>query len=65
MECENTDIKFENGSVIHSIGSKEDVKRGYIRGRRLTNKESREMLFREQVKAEERVSKMIELLGLK
>lgn len=59
------DIKFENVSVIHSNDSKEDVKRGYIRGRRLTNKESREMLFREQVKAEERVSKMIELLGLK
>ena len=35
-----------------------------IRGRRLTDKESKEMLFREQVKAEERVSKIIELLGL-
>ena len=35
-----------------------------IRGRRLTDKESKEMLFREQVKAEERVSKIIELLEL-
>ena len=36
-----------------------------IRGRRLTDKEYKEMLFREQVKEEERVSKMIELLTLK
>ena len=36
-----------------------------ICGRRLTDKEYKEMLFREQVKEEERVSKMIELLTLK
>ena len=36
-----------------------------IRGWRLTDKEYKEMLFREQVKEEERVSKMIELLTLK
>ena len=34
-------------------------------GRRLTDKEYKEMLFREQVKEEERVSKMMELLTLK
>ena len=41
------------------------MKRGRIHGRRLTNKEYQEMLFIEQTKAEERVSKIIELLGLK
>lgn len=65
MECEHTDIKIENGSEIHSLDSKDDINRGYIRGRRLTDKEYQSMLFREQVKAEERVSKIIELLGLK
>ena len=40
------------------------LKNDCIRGRRLTDKEYKEMLFREQVK-EERVGKMIELLTLK
>lgn len=46
------EIKMDNGS-------------NGIRGRRLTDKEYKEMLFREQIKEEERVSKMIELLTLK
>ena len=46
------EIKMDNGS-------------NGIRGRRLKDKEYKEMLFREQVKEEERVSKMIELLTLK
>ena len=46
------EIKMDNGNNC-------------IRGRRLTDKEYKEMLFREQVKEEERVNKMIELLTLK
>ena len=51
--------------VSGSLKELDNVKNGCIRGRRLTDKEYKEMLFREQVKEEERVSKMIELLTLK
>lgn len=57
-------IKFGNGSEINTLDTKDDPKRGYIRGRRLTDKEYREVLFREQVKAEDRVDKIINELGL-
>ena len=55
-------IKFENGSEINTLDTKNDSKRGCIRGRRLTDKEYREVLFREQVQAEERVDKIIKEL---
>ena len=57
-------IKFENGSEINTLDVKNDSKRGFIRGRRLTDKEYREVLFREQVQAEDRVDKIIKELGL-
>ena len=57
-------IKFVNGSEINTLDVKNDSKRGFIRGRRLTDKEYREVLFREQVQAEDRVDKIIKELGL-
>lgn len=41
------------------------MKRGYIRGRRLTDKEYQEMIFNEQTKTEEKLDKILEILGLK
>lgn len=58
------DIKFENGSEITTLNTNGDVKRGCVRGRRLTDKEYQEMLFREQVQAEERIDRLIKELGL-
>ena len=58
------DIKFENGSEITTLETNCDIKRGYVRGRRLTDKEYQEMLFREQVQAEERIDRLIKELGL-
>lgn len=57
-------IKFENESEIRNIGTSEDVKRGCIRGRQLTNKEYKSMIYNEQIQAEERVSKIIKKLGI-
>lgn len=57
-------IKFENGSEINTLDVKNDSKRGFIRGRRLTDKEYREVLFREQIQAEDRVDKIIKELWL-
>ena len=57
-------IKFENGSEINTLDVKNDSKRGCIRGRRLTDKEYREVLFSEQVQAEDRVDKIVKELGL-
>ena len=57
-------IKFENGSEITALKTNSDEKRGCIRGRRLTDKEYKEMLFREQVQAEETISKLVKELGL-
>lgn len=56
-------IKFENGSKIEMIDSKEGTKRGYIRGRRLTDKEYREMIDNEIFQTEYRVSKILKELG--
>lgn len=56
-------IKFENGSEINTLETKGESKRSCIRGRRLTDKEYREVLFREQVQAEDRVDKLIKELG--
>ena len=42
----------------------DDVKRGYMRGKKLTDKQSQEMLFREQIKLEETTSKIIKELRL-
>ena len=60
-----TKIKFENGSEISSVNGCEDNKRGYIRGRRLTDKEYQYMLMMEEDRAQERVDKMMKILGLK
>ena len=57
-------IKFENGSEINTLDVKNDSKRGCARGRRLTDKEYREIFFRENVQAEERVSKIIKELRI-
>lgn len=57
-------IKFENGSEINTLDVKNDSKRGCVRGRRLTDKEYREILFRENVQSEERVCKIIKELGI-
>lgn len=57
-------IKFKNGSEINTLDINNDSKRGYIRGRRLADKEYREVLFREQVQAEDRVDKITKELGL-
>lgn len=58
------DISFENGSKIKVLETQQDSKRGYIRGRRLTDEEYRRMIYEEQVQAEDRVSIMIKELGL-
>lgn len=57
-------IKFENGSEINTLETKGESKRGCIRGRRLTDKEYREVLFRGNVQSEERVCKIIKELGI-
>lgn len=57
-------IKFENGSEINTLDVKNDSKRCCVRGRRLTDKEYREILFRENVQSEERVCKIIKELGI-
>lgn len=57
-------IKFKNGSEINTLDTKNDSKRDCIRGRRLTDKEYRELLFREQVQTEDRIDKIIKELGL-
>lgn len=53
-------IEFENGSKIETIDSSGESKRGYIKGRRFTDKEYRRFLYNEQIQAEDRVSKLIE-----
>lgn len=57
-------IKFENGSKIETIDFKEGTKRGYIRGRKLTDKEYRKMIDNEIFQAECGVSKILKELGL-
>lgn len=59
------EIKFENGSEIRTISNEDNIKHGYIRGRRLTDKEYQEMIFNEQTKAEEKLDKILEILDLK
>lgn len=58
-------IKFENGSEIHSIETNGDSKRGYVRGRRLSDREYKYMITNEQVMAEEKLDKSMKILGLK
>ena len=65
MECDYTIIKFKNWSEIRSIDKLNDSKRGYIRGRRLTDKEYQRMIYCEQVKAEEKLDEILKILGLK
>lgn len=55
-------IKFKNGSEINILDTKDGSKRGYIRGRRLTDKESAQMLDNEIFQAEERTSKLVKNL---
>ena len=57
-------IIFKNGSEIKTIEAKNDSKKDCIRLRRLTDKEYKEMIFREQVQAEERVDRIIKELNL-
>ena len=64
-ECDYTTIKFKNGSEIQSIDGSKDSKRGYIRGRRLTDEEYQRMIYCEQVKAEEKLDEILKILGLK
>ncbi len=56
--------EFENGSKIENIDSVGESQRGYIKSRRLTDKEYRRFLYNEQIQAEDRVSKLIKELGL-
>ena len=56
-------IIFKNGSYIKIIPSKE-YKHGYIRGKRLTDEESRQIIFRENINAEQIVNNVIKELGL-
>ena len=65
MECDYTIIKFKNGSEIRSIDESKDSKRGYIRGRRLTDGEYQRMIYCEQVTAEEKLDEILNILGLK
>ena len=65
LECDYTTIKFKNGSEIQSIDESKDSKRGYIRGRRLTDEEYQRMIYCEQVKAEEKLDEILKILGLK
>lgn len=58
-------IKLTNGSEIHVIDDNELNKRGYIRGRRLTDKEYKLMMFREYVMAEEKLNYAMTIAGLK
>ena len=58
-------VNFKNGSEIRSIGESKDSKRGYIRGRRLTDEEYQRMIYCEQVKAEEKLDEILKILGLK
>jgi len=57
-------IKFENGSKIETIDSEEETKRGYIMGRRLTNKEYKQMIDNEIYQTECNVSKILKEFGL-
>ena len=64
-ECDYTTIKFKNGSEIRSIDESDDSKRGYIRGRKLTDEEYQRIIYCEQVKAEEKLDEILKILGLK
>ncbi len=57
-------IKFQNGSNIETINTKEESKRGYIKGHRLTNQEYRNIVDNEIFQAECNVSKILKELGL-
>ena len=59
------DHQIQNGSEIQSIDESKDSKRGYIRGRRLTDEEYQRMIYCEQVKAEEKLDEILKILGLK
>ena len=59
------EIKFKNGSEIRTISNGDNAKRGYIRGRRLADNEYQEMIFNEQIRAEEKLDKILEIMGLK
>ena len=56
-------IKFKNGSEIQSIDESKDSKRGYIRGRRLTDEEYQRMIYCEQVTAEEKLDEILKIFG--
>ena len=58
-------IKLTNGSEIHVIDDNGLNKRGYVRGRRLTDKEYELMMFREYVMAEEKLNYAMTIAGLK
>ena len=58
-------IKLINGSEIRCITSNDDNRRGYVRGRRLTDKEYELMMFREYVTAEEKLDYAMAIMGLK
>lgn len=57
-------IKFKNGSEIQAIDTKEEVKRGCIRGRRLTDEEYNSMMNVEIENTENKVSELIKYLDV-
>lgn len=57
-------IKFENGSEIQTIDTKDETKRGCIRGRRLTIEEYNRMIDVDIKNAENKVSELIEYLDV-
>ena len=58
-------IKLTNGSEIRDIANSNDNRRGYIRGRQLTDKEYELMMFREYVIAEDKLDYAMTIAGLK
>ena len=59
------EIRFENGSKIRQINSHKNNERSRIRGRRLTDEEYTELMESEYLTAEEKLSRAMEIMGLK
>lgn len=55
-------IEFKNGSKISNIDDDNGVKRGSMRGRRLSNKEYKQMIDSEIDQSDNRVTELIKAL---
>lgn len=55
-------IEFKNGSKMCQIDDDSGVKRGFIRGRRLADKEYKQMLDNDIYNSDNRVTEMIKAL---